>query len=774
MESSEEDDYFPPHEWITPQSSINSIYQSDTEKGIRKVCSELLELKDAVENLSGNTQSKYLAFLRLSEEVIEMEQELIDLQKHVSAQGIIVQDLMSGVCRELEVWNKYSSGEPNSEEGLAEINQLLHNDLEDPKITFLEMVDVLLAEHKLEEALSAILTEEKSSPELCDLKGNTSVEGSSYRLAFLKKKEMLVDKIVGITEQPYISIAELRKAASSLVKLGKGSLALKLILNAYDSRLQKKIEAFLPSCSTYLETYTAILSELVFSTISVATKESTLIVGDMANYMNRIVQWAEDEIESFVHLVKENSASPETAAALRSTCICIQASLSHCSLLEPQGLKFSKLIMVLLFPYLEEVLDMNFRRARRRILDLTKDDNLELISSQLDLPVSVATPSGFMFSGIGKKFMTIVEDILDQLTPTVISHFGRHVLNKLLQLFDKFIEAVISTLPGPSEDDNLIEPKESEEFKAETDAEQLHLLGTAYAVALELLPTAVSKIVTFAQNENKDRGGGSSESISNVSVTSVDYKDWRRNLQHSLDKLRDHFCRQYVLTFIYSREGKAKLDARIYLESKGDDLYWDSEPLPSLPFRGIFGRLQQLASVARDVLLGKEKIQKVLLSRLIETVVMWLSEEHEFWNVFEDDSVQLQPLGLQQFILDMRFIGEITVFGGYSSKIVNQLVSAVITRAIGTFSARGIDPQRALPEDEWFVETAKTAISKLMHGTSESEISDPGEHISIMHHDISDSDESLSSPSISESLDSFASANMGGTDSPVYFTDPET
>lgn len=149
----------------------------------------------------------------------------------------------------------------------------------------------------------------------------------------------------------------------------------------------------------------------------------------------------------------------------------------------------------------------------------------------------------------------------------------------------------------------------------------------------------------------------------------------------------------------------------------------------------------------------------------------------------------------------MHFIVEITVCGGYSSRIVHQLVSAVITRAIGTFSARGIDPQRydlmlcifsqlsfsflfkylnhrifisALPEDEWFVDTAKTAISKLMQGTSESEISDPDEHISIMHHDISDSDGSLSSPSISESLDSFASANMGGTDSPVYFTDPET
>jgi hypothetical protein len=52
--------------------------------------------------------------------------------------------------------------------------------------------------------------------------------------------------------------------------------------------------------------------------------------------------------------------------------------------------------------------------------------------------------------------------------------------------------------------------------------------------------------------------------------------------------------------------------------------------------------------VAGDVLLGKEKIQKILLARLTETVVMWLSEEQEFWDVCEDESVPLKPLGLQQ------------------------------------------------------------------------------------------------------------------------------
>jgi hypothetical protein len=130
--------------------------------------------------------------------------------------------------------------------------------------------------------------------------------------------------------------------------------------------------------------------------------------------------------------------------------------------------------------------------------------------------------------------------------------------------------------------------------------------------------------------------------------------------------------------------------------------------------------LQQLASVAGDVLLGKEKVQKVLLSRLTETVVIWLSNEQEFWNVFEDESIQLHPSGLQQvfhikfrftltnkilkvsifcpfqLILDMHFLVEIAVCGRYPHRPVQQLVSVIITRAIAAFSAREVDPQRSV------------------------------------------------------------------------------
>lgn len=78
----------------------------------------------------------------------------------------------------------------------------------------------------------------------------------------------------------------------------------------------------------------------------------------------------------------------------------------------------------------------------------------------------------------------------------------------------------------------------------------------------------------------------------------------------------------------------------------------------------------------------------------------------------------------------------------------------------------------ALERDEWFVETAKSAINKLLLGASGSDTSEIDED-HIMHDEIiSDSDESASSISTVESVESFASASMGELESPM-FTDPE-
>ncbi|CAK8577373.1 unnamed protein product [Lathyrus sativus] len=772
MESSEEEDDFPSIESIIPQSKVDSLYQSQTEKGIRKLCCELLDLKDAVENLCGNMHSKYLAFLRISEEAVEVKHELIDLQKHISAQGILVQDLMTGVCHELDKWNQ-SSKDVDEIQDEPELLEPLFNEGNDQKTLFLEKIDVLLAEHKFEEALEALDAEEKNFAELKVSGNNSSDEGSSYKSALMERKAVLEDQLIGIAEQPSVSFPELKKALDGLIKLGKGPVAHQLMLKFYGSHLQKKIEALLPSSSLCPETFPFTLSKIVFSVISLTIKESGLIFGDNPVYTNRIVQWAEWEIEYFVRLVKENAPSSETVSALRSASICIQASLKYCSILEPQGLKMSKLLLVLLRPSIEEVLESNFRRARRVVLDMAESAECLPLSPQFASSLSaVATSSSNMLVESGVRFMHVIEEILEQLTPMAIVHFGGNVLNRIIQLFDKYMDSLIKSLPGPSDDDNLPELKEAVPFRAETDSEQLAILGLAFTILDELLPNAVFS-TWILQNESKEPNSGLTESVGFNSNASVELKEWRKHLQHSFDKLRDHFCRQYVLSFIYSREGKTRLNANIYLSDNREDLYLDSGPLPSLPFQALFAKLQQLATVAGDVLLGKEKIQKILLARLTETVVMWLSDEQEFWGVLEDNSAPLLPLGLHQLILDMHFTVEIARFAGYPSRHVHQIASAIIARAIRTFSARGINPQSALPADEWFVETAKSAINKLLLGASGSETSDIDEDHIIIHDEVVSDSDTVSSLSTMDSTESFASASMAELDSPSNLSDPD-
>ncbi|VFQ71961.1 unnamed protein product [Cuscuta campestris] len=788
MESSEEDDDFPLIESVTPQSKIDTIYQSNTEKGIRKISFELLELKDAVENISGSAHTKCLAFLRLSEEIVETNRELNELRKHISSQEILVQDLINGACQELDLWCHAVSDVNETQESSQYCDLTDGNFINTPEavhLSFLESIDVLLAEHKIEEAIEAIDAEEKSHPEtrsVGEMSIMSSTETSPYRSALSKRKAMLEKQLVEIAERPSTAVVELKRALSGLLKLGKGPLAHQLLVKSFKFRLQKSIEAFLPLCSCYLETYSATLSNLVFSTILLAAKESISMFGDNPLYSNKIIQWAEREIESFVRLVKEHAPVSETATALRAASFCAQTSLNHCYALEKHGLKLSKVLLVLLQPYIEEVLELNFIRARRTTLHFGTSDEEILLSPRFASPLSTfATPSGTMLVESGMRFIYVVKEIVERLSQLVILHFGGNILARISQLFDKYVDALIKSLPGLSEDDNLTELKESVHFRVETDSEQLALLGTAFTISEELLPMVVSRIWNIL-TESKEANTVISDAITPPSNTVVDVKEWRRNLQRSLDKLRDSFCRQYIVNFIYSRDGDARLDAQIYLSGMSEDLMSESEPLPSLPFQALFGKLQQLATVAGDVLLGREKIQKVLLARLTETVVMWLYDEHEFWSVLEDDSAPLTQHGLQQLMLDMHFTVEIARFAGYPSRIVHQIASDIMSRAIRTFSVRGV-VQSVLPEDEWFVETAKGAINKLLLGGSGSDTSeiydDDEEHNNSTMHDEfmldDDDDEDSGSPSSLSSLDSyesFASAHSGDFGSPSL-SDPE-
>lgn len=64
--------------------------------------------------------------------------------------------------------------------------------------------------------------------------------------------------------------------------------------------------------------------------------------------------------------------------------------------------------------------------------------------------------------------------------------------------------------------------------------------------------------------------------------------------------------------------------------------------------QALFHKLTSIQHTTAELLSGRERVVVVLLMRLTETLIIWLSEDQEFWNVIEDGENSLGPIGLQQ------------------------------------------------------------------------------------------------------------------------------
>jgi hypothetical protein len=156
------------------------------------------------------------------------------------------------------------------------------------------------------------------------------------------------------------------------------------------------------------------------------------------------------------------------------------------------------------------------------------------------------------------------------------------------------------------------------------------VLGNAAALADELLPRLASKLVP----------GGLTPEL----------KDWKRKLQRAVDKLKDHLCKQVVLHFFLAddAEGESKLSPSTYLDMDNDSSTWHEDPNTSPMFQSLFIKLTSMHQTAMEVLIGRERVAHLLLMRLAETFVIWLSNDQEFWDTIEQGPRSLGAIGLQQ------------------------------------------------------------------------------------------------------------------------------
>jgi hypothetical protein len=181
----------------------------------------------------------------------------------------------------------------------------------------------------------------------------------------------------------------------------------------------------------------------------------------------------------------------------------------------------------------------------------------------------------------------------------------------------------------------------------------------------------------------------------------------------------------------YSNDAESQLCPETYLQldNDGGDPNWHQEPMPSPIFQSLFNKLTSIQQTAAELLAGRERVVVVLLMRLTETLVIWLSEDQDFWDAIEDGETRLGPIGLQQFVLDMQFVIQVAMNGRFSSRHMRQVVNDVTARAVTAFAATGGDPHSVLQEDEWFLNAAQEAVRRLLEGCNR-QVSSPTASIS--------------------------------------------
>ncbi|KAG6772359.1 hypothetical protein POTOM_023764 [Populus tomentosa] len=218
---------------------------------------------------------------------------------------------------------------------------------EDWLFEFLDTLEVLLAERRVDEVMEALEKGERLANELADTISQPSTRGLELRSA------VLALNFFGDVPVPIYCYSILTSRSCSLV-----------------------CRVFAHQTVHVEEAYTAALSQIVFSTIIQAASDSLEVYGEELAYTSKLVTWAVKEIESFAFLLKRHVLAQSAAARrLRVATKWIHICLGHCSLSEARGLSLATILLRLFRSIIEQALNANLKKNEESSAALAAADD---------------------------------------------------------------------------------------------------------------------------------------------------------------------------------------------------------------------------------------------------------------------------------------------------------------------------------------------------------------------------------------------------------------
>nr|GMD04552.1 exocyst complex component exo84a [Ipomoea batatas] len=688
-----------------PDTYVCSKCRNMSEKETKHLWHYLMDLKKAsAEEMRKSVYANYAAFIRTSKEISDLEGQLISLRNLLNNRAAIIQGLGEGTNLD-----SLAGPEGLSKEEISSFEAREPAKIDKWRVEFMESLEVLLAERRVDEALNALEEGENMAKEARKKQTLAPEALQALQTAITEQRQKLADQLAEAACQASVSGFELRSAVMALKRLGDGPRAHTLLLKSHQQKLRSNTQALRPSGASHGVAYTAALSHLVFSAIAQGASDSLAIFDDEPAYSSELVTWSVNQTETFAQLIRRHVlASPAASGGLRAVAECVQICLGHCALLEARGLALSPVLLKYFRPCVEQALTANLKRIEQNTAALAAADDWLLVHSPMGTrSLGTSSLAGMIsqpkLSSSAHRFNTMVQELCEDISPLESLQLSDQAWEGVLQNFNAYINMLVNAMPGTVETENLEGSEQRIVRLAETEAQQTALLANALLLADELVPRAAMKLSPSLQDPAKR---ASDRRL-------PEQRELKKRLQRVVDQLRDTFCRQHALELIFAEDGGVRLNADMYLsmDGSGEEPEW----FPSLIYQELFEKLSRIAFIASDMFVGRERFATMLLVRLTDTVILWLSEDQAFWEEIEEGPRPLGPFGLQQFYLDMEFVILFASQGRYLSRNLHQVIKNIIGRAIEAVAASKIDPYSTLPDDEWFADVAQIAI-KMLNG----------------------------------------------------------
>lgn len=278
-----------------------------------------------------------------------------------------------------------------------------------------EILDGLLSEHRLDDALAVLEMEDEYVQNLRSSE-YSSEQIMSYNSTISEKRAMISYQLTLVAKHPRVTAPELQKVLFGLCQLGENSLANRLMFQHYHSRIASAMYNLQYSKESPNVLYIQEVAKYVCSMISQAARSFVALNGE-APYSSALTQWATEEMEVFAsYFIKYIESISDISGRLSTAIDALQIVMKYFSLLETQRVYLQHSLIEFVRPCVERILQLHVNHLSKVISMVTSKETWVLdryyasgILIGRSSTILDQQPECFFLTNSGRKFVTLFQ-----------------------------------------------------------------------------------------------------------------------------------------------------------------------------------------------------------------------------------------------------------------------------------------------------------------------------------------------------------------------------